>query len=444
LVAIVDPDDADRVFTRDLLVNSGKAHVVGTARELGELGRLMTAEPDIVFLDVRAPTGTDAAAPNGLATAIRAVRQMSPRCEVILTARPDLQLDLSDAVMAGARGLVRKRVAVGQMLSIMQNVFEAEQLKRQHFEQTNKAESNRGRGGQFIAVYSPKGGVGCTTIATNLALALQGTTGGRVALLDFDLQFGDVDVLLDLHSTHGVHELVHSTDDLDIGILDAVMLKHRSGLSVLLPPPSLDLVNHLTPDTLVAVLKALRKYFDYIVVDTWHSIEDITLSIMDLADTLIVVTTPEIPALRDTRRLLDVTEKRAETRGKVKIVVNRYPSKSAVNLDAIERSFRIKPICTIPSDGTLITAAVNEGVSFLSAQSHAGNNLKQLAALLAGPHGKSGASRQAQMTQAAQTVQAIPDSASTPAQGETAARKRGFGLFKRSAKVQGLAGSESV
>jgi len=146
------------------------------------------------------------------------------------------------------------------------------------------------------------------------------------------------------------------------------------------------------------------------VVDTWHSLEEITLAVMDLSSALLVVTTPEIPALRDTIRLLDLVERRSEARGKVQIVLNRYPSKSAVSLTDVQRSLRTKPVITIPSDGNLITAANNHGVSFLNTQSDATTNLKQLAAMLA--HKR---------------TPTITDSGA-PAQ----ARKRSFGLRGRS------------
>ena len=375
LVVVVDESDAYRAFTRDLLLHSGRVHVVGTVRDLVELQRLAAADPDIVLLDI-------SAAPHDARSAILQVREMCPRCEVILTADADTQFELSDAIVAGARGMVRKRIAANQLLGLIQGVFEAEQAKRRHLEHSAKHTTEGGRGGKVITVCSAKGGVGCTTIATNLALALRHITQASVALVDFDLQFGDVDVLLDLQSGHGVHELVRSADDLDASILDAVMTRHPSGVNVLLPPPNLELLDHLTPDALVAVLKALRKNYDYVVVDIWHSIEDMTLAVMDLSSTLIAVTTPEVTALRDTRRLVDMVQKRPDVKAKVEFVVNRYPSKSAVSLDKIERSLGAKPLCTIPSDGTLVTTAVNEGVSVLSKQGLAASSLMQLAGAL--------------------------------------------------------------
>jgi pilus assembly protein CpaE len=227
--------------------------------------------------------------------------------------------------------------------------------------------------------------VGCTTIASNLAIALATISKSKVALVDFSLQFGDVAVLLNLHSNHGIHELMRNVDDLDADILDNVMVAHSSGVKVLLPPPNLDLVEEVATEGMTAVIKSLRRFYDFVVVDTWHSIEDATLAVMDLSSTLLLVTTPEVPSLRNTRRLLDLIRERPDLRGKVQIVVNRYPSKSAVGMREIEHSLGVKPVGTIPSDGHLITTAINEGVSFLSRPSAAATNLTQLATYLAQP-----------------------------------------------------------
>lgn len=376
LVVIVDSNEADREATRNLLIESGLVHVAGAVGEIPELSRYLPADPDIVLLDV----GTVSAEVPAL---IRHVRDMAPRCDVVLTVGAGLRFDIAEALLAGMRGVVPKPVVHAQIMTAIYQVFEAEQARRRHFEDHKIAEKERG--GEIITLYSPKGGVGCTTIATSLALALQKETHARVALVDLDLQFGDVDVLLDLHSSHNIHELMRSADDLDGSILDAVMVKHESGLSVLLPPPNLELVDQLAPEGLIAVLKALRKMYDYVVVDTWHAIEDITLAVIDLSNVLILVTTPEIPAVRDTKRMVELLHKRQGHKGNVQVVVNRYPSRSAIGLDQIERSLAIKPVATIPSDGHMITTAINEGVSFMSRPSEAASNLIQLANFVAQP-----------------------------------------------------------
>jgi pilus assembly protein CpaE len=132
-------------------------------------------------------------------------------------------------------------------------------------------------------------------------------------------------------------------------------------------------------------VKALRKFYDYVVIDIWHSLEDATLALIDLSDVLLVVTTPEVPSLRNTRRFLDFIRERPDRRSKAQIVLNRYPSKSAIPANEIERSLGVKPVVTIPSDGRLITTAVNEGVTFLGKNSGASTSIKQLASALAKP-----------------------------------------------------------
>lgn len=378
LVVIVDHNDADRAATRDILTNSGRVQLVGAVREPSELSRYMSAEPDVVLLDV----GTD---PLEVPAIIRQVHDITPRCQVVLTTPADITFDLSRAMLAGARGMISKPIAPGELLGVIHDVYESEQLRVRRLEDYVKTNANQGRAGEVITVFSPKGGVGCTTIASNLAIAISNITKAKVALVDFSLQFGDVAVLLNLHSSHGIHELMRALDDLDATILDEVMVKHSSGVRVLLPPPTLDLVEEVATEGMVAVLKALRKNYDYVVVDTWHSIEDATLAILDLSSTLLLVTTPEVPSLRNTRRLLDLIRERPDLKGKVQIVLNRYPSKSAVGMREIESSLGLKPLGTIPSDGSLITTSINEGVSFLSKPSAAANSLIQLANAVAQP-----------------------------------------------------------
>jgi pilus assembly protein CpaE len=158
-----------------------------------------------------------------------------------------------------------------------------------------------------------------------------------------------------------------------------------SDVRVLLPPATLDQVEDVETEGLTAVVKALSKYYDYVVVDTWHAIEDATISLIDLSTVLLVVTTPEVPALRSTRRFLDYVRERPDRRGKVQVVVNRYPSKGAVAMAEIERSLGIKPIGSLPSDGKVITSAINEGITLIGKPGAFTSGLKGIAANLARP-----------------------------------------------------------
>lgn len=364
--------------TMKLLTASNRAQVVGVAKRLDDIDSVMAAEPDLVLYDVGKDTSQ-------VIDTLRHILDISPRCQVILTAEASTSVDLIKAMQVGARGLVRKPISSDELFAVISEVFQSEVRRLQRIDEQTKARVTQGRAGEVIAVFSPKGGTGCTVISTHLALALCEIPNARVALADFDLQFGDVAVHLNLHSTHGVHELMRSVDDLDGAILDDVMVKHASGLQVLLPPSSLEQVDDVETEGMLAVVRALRKYNDFVVLDMWHAIEEATLALMSMATILLVVTTPEVPALRSTRRFLDYIREHPELRAKAQLVVNRYPSKNAVSLKEIGPNLGLQALATIPSDGVLITSSINEGVGFLSKKSAASTSIKALAAAISQP-----------------------------------------------------------
>src|SRR5687768_917478 len=375
LVGIIDSHEADVAVIRSVLARSNRVHVVGAIAEPAQIPDLMATYPDIILLDA-------AKISDGLGAIMRHIHDHSPSCQVILMAVPGGAVDMSQAMRAGARGLVAKPIVPNELLEYVLEVYETEQRRFSRIEEVAKSRATQGRAGEVITVFSAKGGVGCTVLASNLAISLATGSKARVALVDFSLQFGDIAVLLNLRSTHGVHELMRSVDELDNAILDDVMVQHSSGVRVLLPPPRLDQVEEVDTAGMVAILKALRKYYDYVVVDTWHSIEEATLAIIEQSGVLLVVTTPEVPSLRNTKRLLDMLRERPDLRGTVQVIVNRFPSKSAVEMKDIESSRGVRPLAAIASDGTAVTSGVNEGISVVSRKGLATQSINQLAATL--------------------------------------------------------------
>jgi len=243
-------------------------------------------------------------------------------------------------------------------------------------------------------VFSPKGGVGCTLLACNLAVALQTAPQRRVALIDYSLQFGSVGALLNVQSPHTVAELASRQEEIDTAILDDVMVGHPSGVRVLLRPNSLQEMEQITTEGLVAVLDGARKSFDYVIVDTWHVVEPSTLAVLEMADRLLLVTTPEVPALSAMRHFLDILKAYPHLRDKPQLLVNRQPSTGEVSLKYVEEALGMKALATVPSDGQMLTLAINEGTPLLQ-QKHAGRpfvrNLHKLAESLAVPSDLAGA-----------------------------------------------------
>jgi pilus assembly protein CpaE len=205
-----------------------------------------------------------------------------------------------------------------------------------------------------------------------------------VGLIDLDLQFGDVGIALDLKSANSIADLLAHVDSIDQQLVDEVFVKHSSGVRALLAPDNLASVPGIDPDRVARVVDQLRPHFQYIVCDLWSSLEELTLATLRMADRVILVTTPELPALRNLRRVMSATGLLLQDERTV-IVANRVPGKAGISLSEIERGLGRSIAATIPSEGVGITEAINRGMSILDerARAKAGGSYKKLADLIA-------------------------------------------------------------
>jgi pilus assembly protein CpaE len=220
--------------------------------------------------------------------------------------------------------------------------------------------------GTVIAVYSPKGGVGCTTIATNLAVALAARSKRRVAVVDLDLQFGDVGVALDLRSANSVIDLVAHDEQLDASMVEDVFVRHESNVHVLVAPEHVGTADSADPVRIVRAIEALRDHFAYIVCDLASSLDDLTLGMLRTADQVALVTTPELPSLKNIRRVIAASPLLGDER--TQIVLNRHPGKAGVSIADVEKNLGRRVASTIPSEGIGVTEAINQGISMFDSR----------------------------------------------------------------------------
>ena len=193
---------------------------------------------------------------------------------------------------------------------------------------------------QVIAVFSPKGGAGCTTLATNLALALRRETNQRVALVDANLQFGDVGVLLNLNPKNkSVLDAVEGGEP-DRDIIETVMVDHSTGIRVLLAPPSPEGADLVTPTYLRKIVDMLRQNHDWVVVDLPSGLNDHTLGVLDAADQILVVAALEITTIKNVRLFLEVADQLDYERSKIRLVINRSDSSQGIRIGDVEASIR--------------------------------------------------------------------------------------------------------
>ena len=224
----------------------------------------------------------------------------------------------------------------------------------------------------MITVYSPKGGTGCTTLAVNLALAMQDILGtdSKICLLDANLQFGDVSIFMKLQATRTLADLAPHVEDLDLDLLKTVLIPHSSGVNVLVAPPTpeeAELFRDGERDDsgvnshIKTILDFARHQFDYIIIDTAHQVDNILLTAIDVSDLLLVVTRPVIPEIRGARLFMDLLHKLDYGMEKVALVINCADTKRmGIQPEAIERAM-MPALVHIPYDERTALRAANLG-----------------------------------------------------------------------------------
>jgi pilus assembly protein CpaE len=289
-------------------------------------------------------------------------------------------------VAAGARDILSHPVHHTDLMAGIRSVLSTEQDRRSRALVADPGSPNgRGRG-RLIVLTSPKGGVGTTTIATNLAVALRQLSSGRVVLADFGLQFGDVGVQLNMWSRHTLQDLLAHTNDLDDAMLQPVLQQHSSGIQVLLAPNTPETAGEIGAPQIEAILDALLERNMFVVCDTWSFLDEVTETLLGKADEVLVVTTPEVPALKNTKYFLEYMVQQGLTRGRTTLVLNRFPSVNGIALQDVQKHLRHPVGANIPSEGQFVTHSVNRGIPVVAShpQSWVAQSLFKLAAYISG------------------------------------------------------------
>jgi len=231
-------------------------------------------------------------------------------------------------------------------------------------EQRSEATSEEKKKGVVIDVIGSKGGVGTTTAAVNLASALV-DLGKKVALVDMNLMFGEVPVLLNMNATFHWGEVVKNISRLDSSYLMGIISKHASGLYVLPSPPELDgFKENETPAVVDRLLRLMQELFDFVVIDGGHSLDDTSLRALEVADSVFLVTELSLPCLTNVKKLLWTFRHLGYPREEnTKVIVTRHHKKSLIQPKDAEESIQKEIHWCIPNDYFAVTSAINQGKS---------------------------------------------------------------------------------
>ena len=363
---IVDDISSTRENLQKLLSFEDDIEVVGMAGDGREgLEAAHRLQPDIVLTDVNMPHMDGIELTETLASEL-------PTSPVIIMSVQGERDYLRRAMQAGAREFLIKPFSHDELVAAIRRVYQLEQKKGTFIAKSMPSQPDATipprstAPGEVILVFSGKGGVGKTLIATNLATALAGETGGRVALVDLDLQFGDVGVMLNLDHSRSITELVDGAAGVDADSIAEVMAGGPNGIRVLLAPISPELADLVSAEHVRTLMAELRRTFDFIVVDSSSHLAEFNLEVIELSQRILVVTALTIPAIKDAKLTLKVLESLSIDPASISLVVNRVDGHADFNRESIEQSLHTAVAVQIPHDPRTVGEAITRGAPFVT------------------------------------------------------------------------------
>lgn len=382
-ILLVDDIAETRESIKKLLAFESDLKVVGSASNGREgVAQAKELRPDIIIMDINMPDmdGLEAA---GLIT--KAV----PTAGVIMMSVQNDSDYMTKAMLAGARFFLSKPVNMDTLYSTIRNVYDQyEQIRIQmanlsqaqdqivDFSATQSRKKDGERAGHVIVVYSPQGGAGCTTIATNLASGLM-REGVKVLLIDADLQFGDVGMFLNLTAQSTISDIASEVEELDTDFLDNIVVTHDSGLKSLLGPakPALaDEIRENYPEAVRDIVAKINTFFDFIIIDTSSTLDAVNIPLLDMATKVLLVVNPTLPSVKNARLILDLFDQLAYPQEKVLLTLNRSSDErgrkgSAISSERIENWFKRPVQAQIPGgpdSEKAILSAITKGAPLIA------------------------------------------------------------------------------
>ncbi len=308
-----------------------------------DFAAVLNGTPTVVVL------GPSCADPYNLAS-LAAVLQPRPEVGAVLVAE-ELSTDVfQQAIRSGVKDVLAAPVDTAQLQEACRRVADSVSSLGRVVPGVI-SEEEEGEGGRVITVFSTKGGAGKSVVATNLAVALAQRTEETVVLVDCDLQFGDVAVMLKLAPQHTIVDAVNSIDRLDAGFLSNLLVDHPpSGLKVLPAPLEPAYADQISADHVRHIIAGLRSVAKYVIVDTPSYFDDKVLTLIEDSDEILLVAGMDIPNIKNVKIGLQTMRMLDTPNSKIHLVLNRANTKVRLDVSEVERTLQIKAETQLPSD----------------------------------------------------------------------------------------------
>ncbi len=283
-------------------------------------------------------------------------------------------------MLAGVRGFLLQPFTQVNLLSTLRRVRDLE-ARRLHAQTASADTKEETKPLHILTIFSPRGGVGCSTLAVNLAVAIHETFDDRVLLMEGKLLFGHLGLMLNARAHNTIADLIPHAGALDTSLVSEVVVEHATGIHVLLGPTDIQVAQGIRPDDMYNVLRCVSKMYDFIVIDAGSYLNENTVTLMDAADRILLVTTPDLGALHDTSRFIHLSRSLAYPAGKLLTILNRAGMPGGVKTKDIATALHHDLYAQIPDDNSNAIRSLNRGIPlvFKYPRSPASRAIKHLA-----------------------------------------------------------------
>ena len=316
---------------------------------------IRAAEPGLIMIGSRV-------AGQGTLDVIDDIVMQYPEVPLVAILQDNDPTRAQQVMLAGARAFITEPFTQVNLLSTIRRVrdLEARRTKSQNLNPIQAQEIVRPL--RTYAVFSPRGGVGVSTVAVNLAIELRAESGETVLLVDGKLFFGHIDVMLNIRARNTIADLVPHANLLDAGLIGDVVVAHASGIDVLLSPSDVQVAQGMRAEDIYNIINGIKKAYGYVIIDAGSALSENTVTMMDAADRILLVTTPDLIALHDASRFIQISRSLSYPADKTMIILNRANMEGGVKPRDIETALRHEVFAQIPDDGVNVVRSLNRGI----------------------------------------------------------------------------------
>ena len=365
---IIDSEETSRELIANYLETVDDVNIIQQFKDiLAAQDYIIENRPPLVIVDITKKTNISLDVISKLTTLVKNIK--------IIVLYYETESDIViKALRAGAREFLVKPLIEKDFIAAVQKMKD---LILGNINDTTKC--------KVITTFSNKGGIGKTSIAVNLAMEIANITKEKVALVDLNMQMGDITTFLNLDPSFDTSYVINNLDRIDETFLLTTLEQYnKTSLYVLADPPDIEQAEIITSEDITTLINILRNVFSYIVIDTTSSFDAKTITALDNSDLILLVSIINLPSIRNCQRCFDLFKKLGYSKDKIKLIINRYMEADDIKIEDVEEVLDHKVFFKIPNNYYTIINSINKGIPICDASPNSNicKSFKQLGALL--------------------------------------------------------------